>query len=316
MILVRPGRSGQRTQEDAMTSPGSAAPTTTARSKNLALAAMLFAVAMTFIDQTIVAIASPNIQSELSLTHAGTQWVVNAYLLALAAAFALGGRLADVIGPRRMVYIGIVGFAAASALCGATPHGSAAEPWLITFRAVQGISGALMIPAAIAVVVAAYPTHERGKALAVFFTVSGALTAIGPISGGYLTQWAWRAIFWINIPVAIVALALTATANLSRDRLKDRLDLRGAGLISIGMALSVLGFEQATSWSWLSPATWVCILGGAATLVVFAVVETRTAAPLMRVRIFRAREFTIDNAVLFFSMIAFVPVFFFASVYS
>src|SRR4051794_33631352 len=109
------------TARDASPAPGGS------RAKNLALAAMLFAVAMTFIDQTIVAIASPNIQSELSLSHAGSQWVVNAYLLALAATFALGGRLADVIGPRRMVYIGIVGFAGASALCGATPKGAAAQ---------------------------------------------------------------------------------------------------------------------------------------------------------------------------------------------
>jgi MFS family permease len=100
------------------------------QSKNLALAAMMFAVAMTFIDQTIVAIASPNIQSELSLSRGGTQWVVNAYLLALAATFALGGRLADVLGHRRMVVIGIIGFAGFSALCGATPKGSFAESWI------------------------------------------------------------------------------------------------------------------------------------------------------------------------------------------
>jgi len=289
---------------------------TPSRGRRLALITMLFAVGMTFIDQTIVAIAAPSIQAHLDLTRMGTQWVINAYLLALAATFALGGRLADVIGPRRMVVIGIVGFAGASALCGATPHGSAAEPWLITFRAVQGISGALMIPAAIAVVVAAYPIHERGKALAVFFTVSGALTAIGPIAGGYLTQWTWRAIFWINIPVAIVALVLATAANLSRSRRKSRIDVRGAVLVSVGMGLSVLGFEQAPSWSWHSRATWLCIAAGAAALVVFAVVESRSESPLVQVRIFRGREFVIDNAVLFFSMIAFVPVFFFASVYS
>src|SRR5664279_5129307 len=190
-------------------------PAKLSRSRHLALIAMLFAVGMTFIDQTIVAIAAPSIQAHLDLTRMGTQWVINAYLLALAATLALGGRLADVIGPRRMVVIGIVGFAGASALCGATPHGSAAEPWLITFRAIQGISGAIMIPAAIAVVVAAYPIHERGKALAVFFAVSGALTAIGPITGGYLTQWTWRAIFWINIPVAVVALLLLARSHVT-----------------------------------------------------------------------------------------------------
>ena len=96
--------------------------------KHLALVAMLFAVAMTFIDQTIVAIASPSIQYQLALTRTGTQWVVNAYLLALAATFALGGRLADVIGPRRMVVLGIIGFAVSSALCGATPTARSPRP--------------------------------------------------------------------------------------------------------------------------------------------------------------------------------------------
>ena len=176
---------------------------TTSRYKRLALVAMLFAVSMTFIDQTIVAIASPSIQSELDLTRTGTQWAVNAYLLALAATFALGGRLADVMGPRRMVVIGIIGFAGSSALCGATPTGSAAQAWLTTFRALQGVSGALMVPAALAIVVAAFPIAERGRAMALFFGISGGLTAVGPIAGGFLTQWTWRSIFWINVPIAL-----------------------------------------------------------------------------------------------------------------
>ena len=118
---------------------------------------MVFAVAMTFIDQTIVAIASPNIQEELGLSRSGVQWVINGYLLALAAGFALGGRIADVLGSRRVVLIGIIGFAVSSALCGATPKGSFAETWIIVFRVTQGLSAALMIPAALAVVVSAYP---------------------------------------------------------------------------------------------------------------------------------------------------------------
>jgi EmrB/QacA subfamily drug resistance transporter len=284
--------------------------------KTLALIAMLFAVAMTFIDQTIVAIASPTIQQELSLTRSGTQWVVNAYLLALAATFALGGRMADVLGHRRMVTIGITGFAVSSALCGATPTGAVAQTWILTFRVTQGVSAAVMIPAALAVVVAAFPINERGRALAVFFGVSGALTAIGPIAGGYLTQWTWRAIFWINIPVAIVALILTKRAEIPPSRRDETIDYRGAVLIALGMGLSVLGFEQAPTWGWHNPATWACIIGGLGVLAVFVLVELRTRVPLMKVRIFRDRAFVVDNAVLFFSMVAFVPVFFFASVYS
>ena len=304
------------TLTDTATTANAVTTTLTGRKKHLALIAMLFAVAMTFIDQTIVAIASPSIQDQLELTRTGSQWVVNAYLLALASAFALGGRLADVIGPRRMVVLGITGFAVSSALCGATPHGSLAGAWIITFRVLQGVSAALMIPAALAVVVAAFPIAERGRALAVFFGVSGALTSIGPIAGGFLTQWTWRAIFWINVPIAILALVLTAYARIPSTRRSDRIDLRGAALVAVGMGLSVLGFEQAQMWGWASPATWGCIIGGVAVLVVFAVVELNTKSPLVQMRIFATREFVIDNIVLFFSMIAFVPAFFFASVYA
>jgi EmrB/QacA subfamily drug resistance transporter len=287
------------------------------KAKYLALTAMLFAVAMTFIDQTIVAIASPSIQSELSLSHDGTQWVVNAYLLALAATFALGGRIADVLGSRRMVLIGIVGFAGSSALCGATPAGSAAESWIVIFRVLQGVSGAIMIPAALAIVVAAFPVQERGRALAIFFGVSGGLTAIGPIAGGWLTQWTWRAIFWINIPVAVIALVLAVLADIPAARRRETIDWPGAALAAVGMGLSVLGFEQAPSWGWSSPLTGLCIVAGLLVLVGFVWFEARTRQrPLINVSIFRDRAFVVDNGVLFFSMIAFVPVFFFASVYS
>ncbi|BEP15335.1 MFS transporter [Acidothermaceae bacterium B102] len=271
---------------------------------------------MTFIDQTIVAIASPNIQSELSLSRGGSQWVVNAYLLALAATFALGGRLADVLGHRRMVIIGIVGFAGSSALCGATPKGSSAEAWLVLFRVLQGVSGAIMFPAALAVVVASFPLHERGKALAIFFGVSGGLTSIGPIAGGYLTQWTWRAIFWVNVPVAVVALVLTLMSEIPSSRLRESIDWRGAALAAVGMGLSVLGFEQAPTWGWRNAGTWACILGGLIVLALFVRLEVDTRSPLIRVQVFRDRAFVVDNVVLFASMIAFVPVFFFASVYS
>ena len=135
---------------------GTGAPT-----KNLVLAAMVFAVAMTFIDQTIVAIAIPRIQNELSLSATGTQWVINGYLLALSALFAFGGKLGDVLGRRRMVMIGVTGFAIASAACGLTPKGSIAEPWIIFFRVVQGATVALLFPAAVAIVVASFPLRER-----------------------------------------------------------------------------------------------------------------------------------------------------------
>ena len=182
--------------------------TTGGRSRSLVLAAMIFAVAMTFIDQTIVSIAVPQIQRELGLSSTGAQWAVNAYLLTLAAFFAFGGKLADTLGHRKVVTLGVIVFASASALCGLTPTGGIAEAWIVTFRALQGVGGAIMFPAALAIVVQNFELHERGRALALFFGIAGGLTAVGPIAGGYLTEWTWRAIFWVNIPVALIALVL------------------------------------------------------------------------------------------------------------
>ncbi len=285
------------------------------RSKGLILTAMIFAVAMTFIDQTIVAVAAPKIQADLGLSSSGMQWAINAYLLALAALFAFGGRLADTAGHRRMTVLGVVIFAGASALCGLTPSGSAAQAWLVAFRAVQGAGGAIMFPAAIAIVVSTFELRSRGRALALFFGIAGGLTAVGPIAGGYLIEWTWRAIFWINIPVAVIALALIAISRPADARRPAPMDYRGLALIVGGVGLSVFGLQQASLWGWGAPGTIGCIIAGAVLLVVFFAVERRTASPLLNVHLFGNRAFAVENAILGVAMMAFIPVFFFASVY-
>jgi EmrB/QacA subfamily drug resistance transporter len=286
------------------------------QSRSLILTAMIFAVAMTFIDQTIVSIAAPEIQKELGLSSTGVQWAINAYLLSLAALFAFGGRLADTVGHRKMVTLGVILFAGSSAMCGLTPKGSLAEAWIVTFRVLQGAGGAIMFPAALAIVVQTFALRERGRALALFFGIAGALTAIGPILGGYLTQWTWRAIFWVNIPVAIIALILIAISRPATVHRAARMDYRGLALIASGVALSVFGFQQSSIWGWSNPATTACIVVGAALLVVFYFVELRTPSPLIAVRIFRIRAFLVENIVLLTSNLVFIPVFFFASEYA
>jgi EmrB/QacA subfamily drug resistance transporter len=286
------------------------------QNRNMILAAMIFAVSMSFIDQTIVSIAVPSIQHELGLSSTGVQWVVNAYILSLAALFALGGRLSDIFGHRRMCIIGVIVFAAASTMCGLTPKGSYAEAWIVGFRVVQGAGGAIMFPAALAIVVQTFPLRERGKALAIFFGIAGGLTAIGPILGGYLTQWTWRAIFFVNVPVAIIALVLIAISKPQTEYKRVPIDYWGALLIGLGIGLSVFGFQQSVLWGWSNPGTWACIFGGLVVIAVFVVVERRTAIPLVQVRIFRIRAFSSENIVLLISMMAFIPIFFFASEYA
>jgi EmrB/QacA subfamily drug resistance transporter len=285
-------------------------------SRRLALVAMIFAVAMIFIDQTIVALAIPRLQRELHLSPTGAQWIINGYLLSLSALFALGGRVADVLGHRRVVLVGVTMFAICSALCGATPTGSIGETWIIVFRILQGASAAFLFPAALAIVVAAFPVSERGRALAIFFSISGGLTAIGPIAGGYLTQWTWRSIFWINVPVAIVAVVLTLRTSIDRPASSQRIDWRGAGLVCAGMGLAVFGLQQASTWGWHSAGTWACLAAGLALLVAFVRQQLSSREPLVPMRLFADRGFAIDNAVLFLLSICFVPLFFFASEYA
>jgi EmrB/QacA subfamily drug resistance transporter len=284
--------------------------------RQLVLVAMIFAVAMTFIDQTIVAIAVPELQKDLALSATGVQWIINGYLLALSALFAFGGRLSDIAGHRRMVVIGVVVFATASALCGATPEGGAAEPWIIVFRVIQGVGAALMYPAALAIVIDAFPLRERGRAMAIFFAVAGGLTSVGPIAGGYLSEWTWRAIFWVNIPVAIIALVLIAISKPAQGSRPARLDYRGAVLIAGGMGLAVLGLQQSATWGWGDAATWGTIVAGMALLVAFLAFELRADDPLIQLRIFRNRGFAVENTVLLLSTAVFVPLFFFASMYA
>jgi EmrB/QacA subfamily drug resistance transporter len=284
--------------------------------RRLVLVAMIFAVAMMFIDQTIVALAVPDLQKDLSLSATATQWIVNGYLLSLAALFMLGGKLADTLGHRRVLTVGVTGFALASALCGATPTGGLGEAWIIAFRVVQGAFAALLFPAALAIVVRAFPVAERGRALAAFFGITGALTAVGPLAGGYLTEWTWRAIFWINVPVAIAALVLTAIAKPADDRTPARIDYRGAVLVTAAMGLLVLGLQQAGTWGWTSVWTIGSIGAGAVLLFAFVAYELRQAEPLIRIRLLTQRAFAADNAVLLLMSAVFLPFFFFASVYA
>jgi EmrB/QacA subfamily drug resistance transporter len=286
----------------------------------LAPAAMIFAVSMTMIDQTIVAIAAPQIQNDLGLSSTGLQWVINAYLLSLAALFAFGGRLSDTLGHRTTVLAGIGLFAVASALCGLAPGSSGlTEAWMVTFRVLQGAGGALMYPAALAIVVSGCGPRERGRTLAVFFAIAGAFTALGPVIGGLLVQWTWRAIFWINLPIAVIAVGLTLLSGVpapERRPARDRLDYPGLVLIAAGVAFSVFGFQQSATWGWGAPATGLCVGAGALLLVAFVLVESRTRSPLVRIDIFRIRAFGVDNVVLALATMVFVPLILFISQYA
>jgi EmrB/QacA subfamily drug resistance transporter len=275
------------------------------------------AMAMVMIDFTIVSISVTTIQRDLHLSATAAQWTVTAYALSTAAFIALGGRLGDIFGHKRIVATGIILFAGASTLCGLTPDTSAAEPWLITCRVLQGIGGALLIPSTTVLVLNSFPPEERGKGLAVFFIVAGLFTAVGPIAGSYLTQyWTWRAIFWINIPVALLSLTEFAFVKLKDVKHPARIDWGGAGLLVAGMGLTVLGLQESSTWGWDSVATIGSIVAGILILVLFVAYERRTEQPLISIQAFiDNRPFAVDNVLTLFLFFTWLAVFFFGSIY-
>lgn len=276
------------------------------------------AMAMVMIDFTIVSISVTSIQQDLHLSATAAQWTVTAYALATAAFVALGGRLGDILGHKKIVVIGVAVFAASSLMCGLVPDNSSlSEPWLIVFRSLQGIGGALLIPSTTVLVLNSFPVDERGKGLAIFFIIAGLFTALGPIAGSYLTEyWTWRAIFWINVPVALLSLIELSRISFDDHPQKSRIDWTGAALLASGMALSVLGLQQSTAWGWGSPATIGSIVAGLALLAGFVAVERRAAEPLIDVKSFWAnRAFATDNVVIFFFFTAWLSIFLFGSMY-
>ena len=290
-------------------------PPTTRGNSTLALTGLIIAVSMTTIDQTIVALSGPTIESNLGISHGAMQWAVNAYLIATAAFFLLGGRLSDVFGHKRMALIGIAGFGAMSLLCGLAPDGRFAASWLIGARVLQGIAGAVMYPAAIGIVVEGFSREGRAKAMATFFGITGAMTAIGPIAGGYLSQWTWRSVFWVNVPLAIAALVVVSIAARPSEPRREHVDLLGALVIAAGLGLIVFGLEQAGSAGWTSPEVVGALIAGAVLVAGFGVLERRLRRPLVRLAVFRDRGFLIATTSILFASVAFLSTFFFLSVY-
>jgi EmrB/QacA subfamily drug resistance transporter len=263
------------------------------RGERWMLAASILGSAMAFIDGTVVNVALPVLQQSLGATAAEVQWVVESYALVMAALLLLSGTLGDRIGRRAIFAAGTGTFAAASLACALAPE----VEWLIVARAFQGIGGALLVPGSLALIGASIPADRRGRAIGTWSGISAAAAGVGPLFGGWLIQQAsWRAIFWVNIPLAAVTLFITLRhVPESRDPNAGRLDLVGAALGTLGLAGLVFGLLEAPRFGFHHPAIVLSLLAGMAMLAAFIWSEARSSAPMLPLDVFRSRTFSGAN---------------------
>jgi EmrB/QacA subfamily drug resistance transporter len=278
------------------------------------LGAMCFALFMIMLDNTVVNVALPSIQRDLHASVSQLEWTLNGYTLTFAVLLATGGRLGDIFGRRLFFMTGVVIFAVTSATAGLASNAE----MLIISRAVQGIGAAMMMPATLSIVTAAFPAEERGRAIGTWAGVSALALTIGPVVGGLLTEnVSWRAIFFINLPVAAFAVAASLFAvRESRDpHVSRKVDYLGVATLTAGLTAIVLALIEGNAWGWTSALVIGLIAGGAALLAAFVAVEQHVDSPMVEFGLFKTRNFIGANLVAFIITFAMMGSFFFMAIY-
>jgi EmrB/QacA subfamily drug resistance transporter len=287
----------------------------TPRARNLALALLAMTQFVIVIDASIVNIALPSIGRALNFSQADLSWVVNAYTLTFGGFLLLGGRLADLMGRRRMFMVGLVLFSLASLAGGLAQS----EPWLIAARAVQGLGGAIVSPAALSIITTTFAEGaERNRALGVWGAVAGAGGAAGVLLGGVLTSGlSWRWVLFVNVPIGVLCafLAPRLLVESHAEAETRNFDIPGAVTVTAGLALLVYALVDAVNVGWGSTATLAKIAGALVLLIAFLAIELRQRAPLMPFSIFRLRTLRGANIVALLIGMSLFSMFFFVSLY-
>ncbi|MEJ2208619.1 MAG: MFS transporter [Anaerolineae bacterium] len=259
------------------------------------LIATILASGIVFLDSTVVNVALPSIDRQLNTGLSGLQWIVDGYVLTLAALLILGGSLGDRYGRRRVMTIGLILFGIASMVCGLAPSTS----WLIVARLLQGVGGALLVPGSLALLRATYPEgEERGRAIGLWSGWSGITTVIGPLLGGWLVDtFSWRWVFFINLPIVVVAVALmlTRVPESRSEGASQRLDWLGAALVTASLGGLAYGLIEGPVVGWGSPLVIAGLVGGAVGLGLFILAERSVADPMVPLGLFGSRNFTAAN---------------------
>jgi EmrB/QacA subfamily drug resistance transporter len=266
-----------------------------ARAKRLTLIACILGSAIVFVDQTVVNVALPALRDDLGGTLAHQQWVVEAYLLLLAALLLVGGSLGDVYGRRRIFAIGVAGFGVASLICAVAPSVEV----LIGARALQGGFGALLVPSSLAIITTVYGPGERAAAIGSWTAGTSAAIAFGPPLGGLLVDaLSWRVVFAMNIPLVLGCLWLIANAVPEcAGEHKRPIDVPGAVLSLLGLAGPTYALIQQPLVGWSDPSVWMPLVGGIGALAAFVAYERRAPSPMLPPSIFASRNFTVGNIV-------------------
>ena len=291
-------------------------PLYTPRAKNLALLLLAMTQFVIVIDASIVNVALPSIGAHLHFARADLSWVVNAYTLTFGGFLLLGGRMADLLGRRRMFMLGLVLFSLASFAGGIAQS----EGWLIAARAVQGLGAAIVSPAALSIITTTFAEGaERNRALGIWGAVAGAGGAAGVLLGGILTSGlSWRWVLFVNVPIGLAAAAARPAHAASRAAprtARARFDLPGAVTVTAGLALLVYAVVDAVNAGWGSATTLLRLAGAAVLLIAFLIIERRQRHPLMPFSIFRLRTLRGANIVGLLIGMSLFSMFFFISLY-
>src|ERR1700722_7080183 len=279
----------------------------------LTLVSVTLGVIMVGIDGSVVAVANPYIGKDLHASLPDLQWVTNAYLLVIAALLILGGKLGDRYGRRRVFLIGVVGLSLTSVAIGlvGTIDG------VIFLRGVQGAFGALLLPNTLDLLKAAFPPEELNRAVGIWVSASAAATAAGPIIGGiFVEHISWQSVFFINLPLGVVALVVGALVlNETKESVRQRFDILGVLTLAFGLLAIVYGLVNAQNWGWGTASKSGIIAAGLVLLVGFVLIERRVRNPLLPPSIFHVRAVWVSTVIVLLDFFALFGVLFFISLY-
>jgi EmrB/QacA subfamily drug resistance transporter len=294
--------------DQAVIETGSAASPCASNAQPWILAATILGSSMAFVDSTMVNVALPALQKNLGGTVVDLQWVVEAYGLFLGALILVGGSLGDLFGRRRMFLFGAGVFAAASVACGL----AASIPLLVVARSVQGLGAAFLVPGSLSIISASFPETDRGRAIGTWSGFTAITSALGPVIGGWLIEHAsWRWAFFMNVPLALAVIAISLwKVPESRNTARGTVDWLGALTVTLGLGGVAYGLIESPSSGWSRPSIWGSLLMGSLFLLAFFWLESRASSPMVRIELFRSRDFSGANLLTVF-LYAALGIFFF-----